>query len=252
MIDWLKIEFNTPDKPEVFALAAKMLWSDPDMAVGKLIRLWRWFDQHTQNGNAVGVTDVTVFDRICGSTGFGQALIDVGWLQMTTEGATLPNFSRHNGKTAKQRALTARRVDVLRHDRYKSNAPGNGAIVTDALASKEVEKRKEGATNGTPEGLNELQYAVRLMEEIRMPNTPQNLRQVAAGIKSEESRGGLAKAYEFVLSQAQEEIKVKGNVTGFWFQDATWRKKKTPENNGILSVNGADKRREAVKRLGGK
>lgn len=107
--EWIKIEINTPDKPEVFAITSKMGWTDCDITVGKLFRLWRWFDQHTHDGNAPSVTEIQL-DVICGAKGFSRALVEVGWLKLTSKAAILPNFNLHNGKTAKQRALANRRV----------------------------------------------------------------------------------------------------------------------------------------------
>ena len=37
--DWIKIEENTPDKPEVHKMAS-ILGIDPDAVVGKLVRVW--------------------------------------------------------------------------------------------------------------------------------------------------------------------------------------------------------------------
>jgi hypothetical protein len=54
--DWIKIEENTPDKPEVHKMAS-ILGIDPDAVVGKLVRVWSWA---SQNCNGDGVTDVTV------------------------------------------------------------------------------------------------------------------------------------------------------------------------------------------------
>jgi len=54
--DWLKVEKETPDKPEVFAVAA-LLGITPDEVFGKCFRLWRWFDSHTTKGNAASVSD---------------------------------------------------------------------------------------------------------------------------------------------------------------------------------------------------
>jgi len=107
--EWLKMEACTPEKSEVLAITAKMGWDDTDLTVGKLFRIWRWFDQQTTNGNACGVTTV-LLDRIVGVSGFCSAMQSVGWLTITEEGITLPNFDRHNGNTAKNRAQTARRV----------------------------------------------------------------------------------------------------------------------------------------------
>lgn len=138
--EWLKLECSTPDKPEVFAITARMGWEDPDLTVGKLFRVWRWFDQQTTNGNADGVT-ASLLDRIAGATGFAQAMISEGWLVETGHGLALPNFEKHNGATAKSRAQTAKRVANYRTD-APSNAKCNAETVTPALA-REEKKREE-------------------------------------------------------------------------------------------------------------
>ena len=64
----------------------------------------------------------------------------VGWLIRTDDGISLPNFDRHNGQTAKNRANTAVRVA-----KYKAaNAPGNGEVTQPALptALPREDKRK--------------------------------------------------------------------------------------------------------------
>lgn len=116
---WIKFEVDTPEKPEVLALTVAMGWDDPDLTVGKLLRVWRWFDQQTIEGNAPGVS-AALLDRIAGVTGFANAMAKVGWLLISCEGIALPNFERHNGETAKSRALTAKRVA-----KHKANANGN-------------------------------------------------------------------------------------------------------------------------------
>jgi hypothetical protein len=142
--EWLKLEVCTPEKSEVLAITARMGWDDADLTVGKLFRVWRWFDQQTTDGNAQGVT-TALLDRIVGVTGFCAAMQSVGWLHVTEAGVGLPNFDRHNGNTAKNRALTAKRVA-----NHKANAKANALInalsnantVTDALP-REEKKREE-------------------------------------------------------------------------------------------------------------
>lgn len=132
---WLKMECATPDKPEVLAITADMGWDDPDLTVGKLFRLWRWFDQHTTDGNAVRVTSA-LLDRVVGVTGFVQSVANAGWLTINVDGICLSNFDRHNGDTAKNRAMTAKRVADHKAN-AKGNADGNDEgnadTVTDAL-----------------------------------------------------------------------------------------------------------------------
>jgi hypothetical protein len=134
--DWLKMEVSLPEKPEVWQIAG-ILRIDPDAVVGKLLKVWRWFDAHTENGNAVGVTYALV-DSISGVTGFGEAMALCSWLEQDGSVLRLPRFGRHNGKTAKNRALTAKRVASHKE---KSNAEGNAPGVSDALPREE--KRRE-------------------------------------------------------------------------------------------------------------
>lgn len=110
--DWLKIEHATPEKPEVLAIASG-LGCSPDEAFGICFRMWRWFDQHTIDGNAAGVTSA-LLDRCLGATGFTDLALRVGWLIEDNGGISQPNFGYHTGSTAKQRALTAKRVKSCR------------------------------------------------------------------------------------------------------------------------------------------
>lgn len=101
----------------------------------KLLRVWGWFDQQTQNGNAGSVTGNALkrfIDRLVGVTGFAESMSKVGWLN----DSGIPNFDRHNGESSKKRALTNKRVKRLR----------NVVSVTKALP----EKRREEITPIVP------------------------------------------------------------------------------------------------------
>lgn len=65
---------------------------------------------------------------------------DAGWLVLNGDSVEIPNFWYHNGQTAKNRALTNRRVAK---SRSKSNAECNGASVTPPLQKALPEKRRE-------------------------------------------------------------------------------------------------------------
>lgn len=140
--EWLKMEACTPEKSEVLAITARMGWEDADLTVGKLFRIWRWFDQHTTDGNAAGV-NTALLDRIIGVTGFCDSMQSVGWLCISDAGISLPNFDRHNGNTAKNRALTAKRVAKHKGNAV-GNARGNARNVSEALPREE--KRREEVT----------------------------------------------------------------------------------------------------------
>jgi hypothetical protein len=145
--DWLKFEKATPEKPEVFAIAAK-LDMDPDAVVGKLIRVWSWFDTHTLSGNGVGVTR-PLLDRIAGVTGFVAAMESVDWIVVTAVGVSLPNFDRHTGETAKSRALGAKRAS---EHRAKSNDDSVTSTVTKALPREEKRREEEAKASLPPDG----------------------------------------------------------------------------------------------------
>ncbi len=142
--EWLKFESNLPEKPETLAITVAMGWDDPDLTVGKLMRVFRWFDQHTIDGNAHGVT-AALLDRLIGVPGFVQAMANAGWIVVSPEGLALHNFDRHNGATAKSRAQTAKRVANHRGN-GEGNAESNAPTVTTALAREEKRREEEKTT----------------------------------------------------------------------------------------------------------
>jgi hypothetical protein len=131
--DWIKIERATPDKPEV-AVIAHRLKCEPDLVVGKLIRIWAWADENSVDGNGIPVTDAFL-DRIAHRRGFAAAMRKAGWLTGQNECLSFPGFSRHNGSTAKGRAETNRRVAKHR----KCNA----SVTLEPLQKPLPEKRRE-------------------------------------------------------------------------------------------------------------
>ena len=134
--DWIKFELATLDKPEVCQIA-DLADIDPDAAVGKLLRVWGWFDQQTENGNAPSVSK-RLLDRLAGVTGFCEHMKAVGWMFEEAGVISLPRFERHNGKTAKNRLLTAKRVA----NHKAANARGNDPTVSGALPREDAEKNK--------------------------------------------------------------------------------------------------------------
>jgi hypothetical protein len=150
--DWLKFEINTPEKREVLAMTVELGYDDPDLTVGKLLKVWRWFDQHTVDGNAASVTPA-LLDRLIGVSGITIAMVNVGWIIVFEGGLTLPNFARHNGKTAKARILTALRVA-----NHKDKAKSNGVSVSSALPREEKRREekniKDLKTIHAPEGVS--------------------------------------------------------------------------------------------------
>jgi len=135
--DWIIVENVTPDKPEIFQIA-EQFGIDPDAVLGKVIRIWIWADQQTYDGDAGSVT-LALLDRVAGMEKFGKALQRAGWLRKEGGRFVFPNFDRHNGQTAKQRALTRKRMAKLRGK--TGDAPG--------VTKSSPEKRREEKSSCT-------------------------------------------------------------------------------------------------------
>jgi DNA replication protein DnaT len=136
--EWLKLELNTADKPEVLKMA-RILKIDKDAVLGKLVRVWAWFDKNTVDGVVDGVVDEDL-DDIALQVGFCNAMATVGWLEYDNEAQyiKLPKFDRHNGQTAKNRALKNER-----QARWRASVDTKETIETSTNASTREEKRRE-------------------------------------------------------------------------------------------------------------
>ena len=155
--DWAKVELNTPDKSEIWMIA-EILDIDPDAAFGKVFRVWAWFDEHTENGNASSVTK-RLLDRKVGVTGFCDAMLQAKWMIEKDDQIILTNFGKHNGETAKKRANTAKRV--AKHRVNTDSSESSAESVTEALAREEKRreeknKEKKETSRFTPPTLEEV------------------------------------------------------------------------------------------------
>lgn len=143
--DWIKLRTDLQDDQEVLRLSS-MTKLDRFSVVGRLSVLWGWADKHTTDGRAP-VTQL-LLDELISCPGFCDAMIVVGWLEVDDKGVRFPKFSRHNGKSAKKRALTARRVATHK----KRNA--NAEVTLTALPREE--KRRD--TNKTLRVVNDTAF----------------------------------------------------------------------------------------------
>ncbi len=141
--DWIKVEATLPDKPEVVAIAARAAL-DEDAVVGKLLRLWIWADAQSRDGHADGVTEKWI-NRYVRADGFAEALAAVGWIHITCDGVKFPNFDRHNGKSAKQRALGNRRKEAsrLKRDKRAATVTEASRCERDHRVTREEKRREE-------------------------------------------------------------------------------------------------------------
>lgn len=137
--DWIKLECSTPDKPEIMAIA-KMANVPPELVLGYVVRLWIWADQQSQTGSIPGVSIETLSLRF----GYADVLVGmqhVGWLKELSTGVVFTNFDRHNGKTAKNRALAKNRMQRFRYAAVTQNA---------SPEKRRINTNTNNASNNTP------------------------------------------------------------------------------------------------------
>jgi hypothetical protein len=158
--DWIKMRCNLDTDPAVFQIAAQ-LGLDELSVVGRLWKVWAWADQHVSDCHATGVTDVTL-DRISTTPGFAAAMRRVGWITGESDSPTLPRFDRHNGQSAKTRALATERQARKRH----------ADVTPESRPMRDQRREEKSNTPIVPKGDDSSAAA----EEIPTPDSPSLLR----------------------------------------------------------------------------
>lgn len=151
--DWIKMRCDLAEDPAVIAMAARLNIED-DAVVGKLHRLWSWADRQSRDGHAAGVTTFWI-DRYVHCDGFASAMECVAWLVLDQGGVIFPNFDRHNGKPAKQRALGTVRQQNRRSGvtlPVTQQAPDVSRNERDKSVTREEKRREEINTPLPPKG----------------------------------------------------------------------------------------------------
>lgn len=151
--DWIKMRANLRSDPAVVSIA-RALRLDVDAVVGKLHAVWSWADGVTEDGLVDGV-DAELVDEIARRKGFAAAMAATprsAWLIIRGNGVEFPRFDRHNGKSAKRRALDAERKRLDR-DPVSARPPTRvrdpSASNADMPRTKSgPEKRREEKTTG--------------------------------------------------------------------------------------------------------
>ncbi len=105
--DWIAWTKGLTLKREVIAIA-NTLGLDRRIVACLCMEAWEWADSNTVDGHADSVTNVTL-DAVTGVTGFGQAMLEVGWLLEDDRGIIFPRWERWNAQSAKKRLQNAER-----------------------------------------------------------------------------------------------------------------------------------------------
>ena len=141
--DWIKMRSNLWDDPRVSRLCD--LTDQPEaMVIGALYWLWSSADSHTEDGLMPGLS-LKGIDRKSGVSGFGKALLDVGWIAEVEGGIAIVRFDEHNGKSAKRRSMEAKRKGEVRKvsASYADKPKTESGKDAELELEKELEKEKD-------------------------------------------------------------------------------------------------------------
>lgn len=223
--EWIKVETALSDKPEVLYIAG-IINQDADSVVGKLIRVWSWFDKHTVDGNALGVTFAFV-DRLVGVTGFAEAMQFAGWLEQRDKVLSMPKFDNHNSESAKKRGLTAKRQSRFR----------NAGVTLETLPEKRRVEKILKPKNIAPAALVLPDWMpaepwsdfVEMRKKIRAPLTDKAVKQAIATLAELKAQGhepanvlnnSVLKSYRGLFAPPPDKPNGNNGSPQWWISDA--------------------------------
>lgn len=169
--DWIKMRSNIKDDPDVIVMAGRLA-IDEFSVIGRLHAVWAWLDQHSESGKNVRITSAYL-DRLTACPGFADAMRAVGWLDGRDGDLEFPSFDKHNGQSAKARALSKDRMKRAR-DRDKANES-----VTIVTQNASPEKRREEINTIPPTAGEELPNVERAIAQIANAGVPEDFARYA-------------------------------------------------------------------------
>lgn len=136
--DWIKVEVGLSRKAEVLKMA-RMLGESRRYVTGLLIDFFIWCDANSVDGVVDGVVDADV-DAVMECSGLSACMREVGWIEFdeSPQRMRMVNWDRHNGETAKKRALKNKR-----QANWRANVDANVDTRASTKASTREEKRRE-------------------------------------------------------------------------------------------------------------
>ena len=136
--DWIKMRCELQTHPKIVRILSATR-ADKFRVIGGLHAVWSVFDTHSVDGSLKGYTP-ELLDHVIGWEGFARAMESVGWLLFDgLETLTLPEFTEHNGQSAKRRAEDQKRKrDARRSPQSVREDCGQNA---DELRTREEKRR---------------------------------------------------------------------------------------------------------------
>jgi len=147
--DWIKMEHTTIGKPELAHMSSILKTHEDHVLVG-LVRVWIWADEICVAGEPLTVTE-GFLDGVARRRGFAAAMRKVGWLEGENGALRFPNFTRHNGKSAKKRAVDMERKRMERNGHASvRDLSAPGATDTGRKTDKSATRERDRVYTDTP------------------------------------------------------------------------------------------------------
>ena len=109
--NWIKWVKGLTKRTEVVRMASgqmSALIADRRRIAVACMEFWEWADDETTDGVLAGCTPAFVDDLVA-LPGFYAAMVGVEWITETPQGIVIKHFERHNGESAKRRAMESDR-----------------------------------------------------------------------------------------------------------------------------------------------
>lgn len=139
--DWMQIDLDLPEKPEVLQLCAET-GMEKYAIVGRLVAFWRWVERMGVDGRIKHATRSVVASVVDADDKFVSVLTKVEWVAFDDTGATIPNWERRFSKAAKQRMEDAKRKQAGR----KQDARPKVSDASPKTTGTKEERDKENTT----------------------------------------------------------------------------------------------------------
>jgi hypothetical protein len=146
--DWIKMRTNLDRDPAVVRISSG-LKTDRFAVVGRLHTIWAWANEHLVDGQDVPI-DSAFLDALVECPGFAEQMRRVGWLSGRDGSIDFPGFERHNGASAKARAMDSDRKKRVR--KMSGSQPDENRTREEKRREEEGKQhaRAAGAADETP------------------------------------------------------------------------------------------------------
>lgn len=197
--DWMQIDCDLPEKAETQRICD--LTGEPIEAVlGRLMLFWRWVERHATSERIDGATCATVARLCAGSAEFWRAVESSGWIRFEEDAVVIPGWKKRFSKSAKRRALAARRM--LRSRATSAQRERNGRVTKRRVEKSREETTPNGVVTPLPPGLDNEAFRTALTDwlayktEKRQPYKPQGLASMISRADSLATKHGIQAVVE--------------------------------------------------------